>query len=379
MIRVVHIRSSAGFYGAERVIVNLLKSFPGHDVQALMVSIENYRSGNVDFANVARAEGVRVLELSCSGKWRSGSQKELNRHVKEFQADCIHTHDYRSHLFGYVSALKHGIPLVATLHGWTRETARLRLYELMESLVLRRFDAVTVVSSNMAAQLLKRGLACSKVVTIANSVDTEQFRPGDGSWCRQRFSLGADDYVFGTVGRLSEEKGQDLLLRAFAEVRRSCPGTRLLLVGDGPQEEALRQLAADLGLGEAVLFAGVQAEIEKILPGIDCYVSPSRTEGMPMIVLEAMACGRPIIATEVGAVGELLDEGAGFLTESGDAEGMASLMIAAANGGLSTDAAAEAARQRSIERYGLEAQGRAYAAVYAAVLGSGELGVRANV
>jgi len=359
--------------------VNLLKVFPRFDVEAFLVSIQNYLSGNTTLIDTARAEGVTALELPCGGKWRFGSQRKLNEHVREFRAECIHTHDYKSHLFGYLSARKQSIPIVATLHGWTRETARLRVYEFIERLLLRRFDAVTVVSPDIAAQLVKRGLPRNKILTIANAVDTEQFRPADPTACRARFAFAATDYVFGTIGRLSEEKGQDMLLQAFARVLCERPEAKLLLVGDGPQEAALRELAVSLGVEDAVVFAGVQAGIEEILPGIDCYVSPSWTEGMPMIVLEAMACERPIIATEVGAVGDLLDDGAGFLVKRGDVDPLAQLMISAASGNVDTRAVARAARKRCVERYGLEAQARAYADVYSAVLGSGEFGARVSV
>ncbi len=371
MTRVVHIRSSAGFYGAERVLVNLLPKLGGFRVDSLLVAIENSTRSSADFVERARAAEISVSELPCHGKWRSRSQQQLNEEILRFGAQCIHTHDYKSHLFGYLAARRGNIPLVATLHGWTRETVKLKMYELVERFLLRRFDAIVVVSEGMAQDLRKRGFPDAMLQTIENGVDTEQFSPDNAAADRAEFGFGPGDYVFGVIGRLSREKGQEVLLKAFARVLADHPHVRLLLVGDGPEKPALLALAAELGIAGSVVFAGLRNDIEQILPAIDCCVSPSWTEGMPMTILEAMACQRPIIATEVGSVGKLLQGGAGFLVEPGDIAAMAALMSAVAAGGRETDTVAAVARKRCVEKYDTVSQAGSYARLYGSVCGTG--------
>jgi glycosyltransferase involved in cell wall biosynthesis len=175
--------------------------------------------------------------------------------------------------------------------------------------------------------------------------------------------------VVGTVGRLAEIKRQDLLLRAFAEVRKACPDARLLLVGDGPERAGLEALAAALGVADAVRFAGYQQEPEPYLRLMDVFALTSRSEGMPMSLLEAWAARVPVVASRVGGIPELVEDGrTGLLFDFPDTAGLAShLGRLLADPGLARELA-DAGRQAVEARFDQRAAARAYGAHYAELL-----------
>ena len=141
---------------------------------------------------------------------------------------------------------------------------------------------------------------------------------------RAALGIAPDAPVVGTVGRLAEVKQQGVLIRAFAQVLPAFPAARLLLVGDGPLRAELEGLAGSLGLGGAVLFAGYQSNPERYLAAMDVFVLPSRAEAMPLVIPEAWAAGRPVVASRVGGIPELIADGkTGLLVAPGDVDGLA--------------------------------------------------------
>lgn len=159
-----------------------------------------------------------------------------------------------------------------------------------------------------------------KVSVVLNGIDTAAFdSTGDRDSLRQRLKIPAGVPVIGTVGRLHEVKRQDLLIRGFANIASLDPQPHLLLVGDGPELESLRGLAARLGLAQRVHFAGYQARPEHFLHLMDIFALTSRLEGMPLAILEAWAAGLPVIASRVGGVPAIVREGeTGVLFDPGD-------------------------------------------------------------
>jgi glycosyltransferase involved in cell wall biosynthesis len=160
---------------------------------------------------------------------------------------------------------------------------------------------------------------------VPNGIDLDRFRdPRDTGLVRQSLGIPLDAPVIGTVGRVSEVKRQDLLIRAFRLVLSRVPDAQLLLVGDGPWMGELRELTADLGLDDRVHFAGYQPRPEPYLQAMDVFALSSRSEGMPLAVLEAWAAGLPVVATRVGGLPELIDDGrTGVLVDFGDEHALA--------------------------------------------------------
>ena len=215
-----------------------------------------------------------------------------------------------------------GYQLVLSFHGsdalqmTEAEAARLRK-------LVRQADAITAVSPPVAAAVANRfGLPIDDIHVIANGVD-------HAFWSALPRKEPAGPPTLLCVGRLTPVKGQDILLDAFAEVRRHVPDCRLILVGDGETAEPLRRQIESLGLSEAVTLMGQRnaGEVRELFSRATALVMPSRSEGMPLVLLEAMTAGLPCVATAVGGVPGMLDGGAGLLCPPADARCLASEIV----------------------------------------------------
>jgi glycosyltransferase involved in cell wall biosynthesis len=169
---------------------------------------------------------------------------------------------------------------------------------------------------------------------------------------RRSFGIPDSAPVVGTLGRLTEIKRQDLLLRAFAQARRHHPGAHLLVVGEGPLRSELTSLGSSLGLEGAVHFAGYQSEPAKYLAALDIFALTSRSEGMPLVVLEAWAAGVPVVASAVGGLPELVREGEnGLLFPSGDESALTAALVALLDDPERRRRLGRAGRQTVAERF----------------------------
>jgi len=245
---------------------------------------------------------------------------------------------------------------------------------------------LTVAVSEAVRQQLVRHYRFPKrkVVTIRSGIDPDRYQPDAKARqaARRAWSIRADALVFGAVGRLDPMKGYDLALRAFREVSDRFPARDLclVLVGTGPAEPDLRAEAARLGLEDRVLFAGFTARPWEIYPAFDVFLLPSRVEGLPLSLLEAMAAGCCPVAMGVGGVPEILtSHELGWLIAAGDAAGFRAAMQAAVSAGpVSRGAMAARARAEVVARFNAQEQFGALAdclgvtAVAPAFAGSGQ-------
>jgi glycosyltransferase involved in cell wall biosynthesis len=193
------------------------------------------------------------------------------------------------------------------------EDLKMKLYARLDKSLLNRFDKVVAVSDTVKQEILNRNISSTRVLTIPNGIDVDRFnsrkRPDT---LKREFGIDHNCRIIGTVGRLSEEKGHSHLLHAAEKVLRTCPDVVFLIVGDGPLREDLQDKALQLAQGGSVnpfLFTGVRNDMEEIYSLMDIFVLPSLTEGLPMVLLEAMAAQKPVVATKVGAVPGVIDDG----------------------------------------------------------------------
>jgi glycosyltransferase involved in cell wall biosynthesis len=201
----------------------------------------------------------------------------------------------------------------------------------LKARILGRFGArytqrFFCVSNDVAQEVRScRVASAGKIAVVYNGIRTDHFRPRTASAeLRARYGIPADALVLGTVGRLAEIKRQDILIRGFAKLRSQVPNLHLLLVGDGVMREPLSDLAADLGIGEFVHFAGYQSDTASYLGLMSVFALTSRSEGMPLGILEAWAAGVPVVASRVGGVPELIEHDRnGLLFDAGDVDGFA--------------------------------------------------------
>ncbi len=297
-----------GIGGAEVVVSSLTRWLRGRNAEVEVGCLDEVGT----LGEELRKEGVSLVWYQRKpGKdillpWR------IARHLRGSSIDVIHAHQMTPFVYGMVAKFMTGVPLILTEHG--------RLYPDVASARRRAFnrifgssvDRITAVSGAVLRSLVTvEGFRPDVIEVLYNGVDVERLsRPlSDHHTARRRIGVPPDARVIGTVGRLHPDKNYELLLRATAILRNDTLNVFLVIVGAGPEEERLRVLAGELGLSQRTVFLGERRDIEEILPAFDVFALPSRTEGTPVTLLEAMAAGIPIVATAVGGVPELLDDG----------------------------------------------------------------------
>jgi len=320
-MRVLQLISSGGYYGAENMLLNLVS----HDAQAisdnLLAVFDNRHQPNHDLYHRALEKGVNAELISCQGRADRRAVREIQRLVRARGIDLMHTHGYKADIYGYLAARSEDTPLVATCHNWLAGGAALAAYNFLDRMALKRFDAVCAVSPAIAQELVSLGLHRERVTVIPNGIDVTAFDATPIA--RHEPAQGEARQVVGIVARLDLQKGFDYLLRAVASLRGSFPALRLLIVGEGPDREAIEQMVRRYDLGEVVTMAGQQTDMPAAYASMDIFVLPSLNEGLPMTLLEAMAAGKPIIATRVGAIATVIaDQETGLLIAPADGAGL---------------------------------------------------------
>ncbi len=365
-MKVFHLISSAGFYGAERVIVTLSQTLKGMGHPATVGVFRNERSPNTEIAVEARVKNIPVQLFPCKGRLDWNTVRLLRASLKEHRPDVVHAHGFKADIYGYLATRGSGAILVSTCHTWYDNDLAVYLFGVLDRFVLRRFDMTVAVSGEVAQQLRSSGVGESRIRIIGNGINVPQFacaRP------TLRQHLVASTAVVGLVGRLAPEKGIQYFLDAAAVVLRSSPEVSFVVVGDGPERRNLEEAVRSLGIENKVHFAGKLEDMAGVYASLDILVSSSLKEGLPMTILEALAAGRPVVATAVGAVPELvLHEQTGLLTPPADAGALASAILRLLDDGQLREKLAVQGQRLVQEQFSAEAMATQYLKVYDEVI-----------
>ena len=331
--------------------------------------------GRQVIAEQAAAFGCALHQIEEGGAVDPRAVWRMLQLVRRLNVAVWHAHDYKSDVLGLLLRPLWPMKLVTTVHGFTNETPRTRLYARIDNLTLARYDAVVAVSPPLRDHCLAHGVAARDLTYLPNGVDTDDYRPtlGQGA-ARRALGIAPERLVVGCVGRLSSEKGQGRAVRTAARLARKFPQLELHLVGDGPDRARLEQMAAQLGIAERVKFWGWQTDTPRFYEAMDVMLLPSRTEGMPNAVLEAMAMNVPTVATDVGGVRDLLDGGrCGVVVTQDETEWPAHLAPLLKDAAWRRELAA-AARRRVTQRFSFRQRCAAELDVYDKLLRVGAAG-----
>ena len=363
--QVLHVHSSAGLYGAEYMMLGLVPALRRLGIESRLLCLDNPHLDGAPLYDRAKALGVPAQLIPCRGRFDLATIKALRAAIAAAPS-ILHVHDYKSALHAWLARGRGRAPVVTTLHGRTATSLMLKVYESIETRLMRRFARVCIVAEGMRRPLIDAGIRAERISLIENGIDTDRFGPAAAAWTKASLDLPPDAQVFGGVMRLSVEKNPLGLIEAFAQVAARLPRAFLVIAGDGPQRAALLERAAQLGMGARVRLTGAREDIEGLYALLDVFVLPSLTEGLPLALLEAMASERAIVATAVGQIPTVLAGLDAELVRPGDHAALAGAMIAAATrtgtGGL---------RARVVERYSVARMAQAYARVYRS-LGAGD-------
>lgn len=311
---VLHVTAPGETGGLEQVVGDLSTAFVarGHRV-ALLAAVH---PGSVPEAYLAglREAGIDVHVARIGGRGYAAEYRAIRAAAEAVQPDVLHTHGFRSDVLGLLAARRSGLPVVTTVHGFTGRSRRVRFYERIQRLAMRRFDRVVSVSRSVTAILRRAGVSADRIAEIRNA-RTPAGEPLDRQEARRALGLPEAGPVIGWVGRISVEKGPDVFVDAVSRCSEPVPA---LVIGDGPARAAVEAQIRERGAGDRIRLAGAVPDAARYLRAFDAIIMSSRAEGTPIVLLEAMAAGVPIVSTRVGGIPDMLDDREAMLVPPGD-------------------------------------------------------------
>lgn len=313
-MRVLHVIDSSGLYGAEIMLLNLMSEQQATGCTPILLSLGKHGEGDKKIEQECRKKNILMQRLRFSNNFHfMNNGKQLLSIANEYGVDVIHSHGYKGNIIiGSVAKSRRSLPVICTLHGWTATKffSRIAFYEKMDKFFITRFDAIVRVSSDSNTKkniFLHRNDIANKLFVIENGLPELSFDHD----CLEFNNLCLEDDCFyiGAIGRLSLEKGFAYLVDSLPYLQAVVGKFKLIILGEGNQRKNLEKQAASLGLQDQVILPGYYDRGYNFLKKIDVFIIPSLTEGLPITLLEAMQASIPIIATQVGGIPRVIEDG----------------------------------------------------------------------
>lgn len=365
-MRVVHVSKVKGIAGSERHLLTLLPALAARGVDVSMLVIEEPDLPADSFCAALAAAGIPTARVPIHGHLDPGLTGRLAAAFRAAAPDLVHTHLIHADLYGLAAARQAGVPhAVSTRHN-ENPFRRRALIRWLNRQAMAGADRVIAISEALAAFVRDmEKLDAAKVVTVRYGMAPHEAAPDAREAARRRWGLTPHEPVAGFFGRLIEQKGVDVLLAAFALTAERVSGARLVIVGEGDRRPVLEARARALGIAGAVTFAGWADDAPGLMPGCDVIAMPSRWEGFGMVALEAMNAARPLVASQAGALPEVVDEGeTGLLVPPDDPDALAGALDALLGDPAHAAQMGQAGRARLIDRFSVTQMVEGTLAVY---------------
>lgn len=328
-MKILQLISSAGFFGAENVVLELGIGLDSLNVRNTIGIFENSQNPHIEIAQRAGANSINIKLFPCNGRLDLRTVCEIKRFIEDNKIDVIHSHGSKTNVYGILVSKWLRKPVVTTCHGWIDNVivplpksyfgrTIWKSYNKIDKLILPKFNKVVAVSENIEKELLRNNVERGKISIIFNGINIKKYH-GYKKDVRNEFGISEKMKVIGVVARFTAEKGLFNLLKAARKVLEYSPSIIFLFVGDGPLRKDLEERCIALGIKEKVIFTGQRSDMPEIYSTMDIFVLPSFTEGLPLVLLEAMAAMRSIVATKVGAIPRVIeDRKEGMLIQPGN-------------------------------------------------------------
>jgi glycosyltransferase involved in cell wall biosynthesis len=334
--RVLYLRNCRGISdvtGGETYLMSLVQGLASHDCKVLVACVVDPKHGETPWLKEAKRCGLPLVTIPVERLWYPHDLFSVVGLIREFDADVIHSFDHRADIVGVAAARMTRRAAVATFMGWTNfvpGTARARLYPLLNRQAMRFVDAI-ISDSATVGSTVDRGPMGPPMLVIHGGVDLGRFVPDDQARARLRLKWFGDGpvLVFGMVGRIHPVKGQIEFMRAAANIVKSNPHARFVIVGEAPPgyvdyKDSVKRYIEAHGMKDLVRMTKVpREEVPAVMNALDILVAPSFAESFSFSLIEGMALGKPVVTTDVGGSKEMIhhDE-TGILLQAGDVEGL---------------------------------------------------------
>jgi glycosyltransferase involved in cell wall biosynthesis len=366
VINILHLKTSAGTGGAEI----LLTYWPRY-MDKVKFNQSAIFADNGPLVRNMQELGTKVECLTMLKTFKGFIQlSKLVSFLKQNRIDLIHAHGARVNFWGSFASLLTGVPIISTEHNidlWRDNNYFLNSIDGLPA----RINKVRVGVSDAVCNMLKnKGVNQEKIVCIENGIDVERFNISvDIAAKRLEFGIRDGTKIIGTVGRLVEQKGHKYLLDAFKVMEDGFPDMKLLIVGDGPLMKTLKEQVSNLGLEGKVIFTGLRTDISELLAIMNIFVLPSITEGLPLVLLEAMAAGKPVVASAVSGIPYVIDDAVdGLLAGPTNFYELSEKMLMLIKNERLASELSQKAREKALSKYNAKGMIKKYENLYMNIL-----------
>lgn len=328
---IMHLIATNFYGGPEKQIVEHLKRLDNSRYRKILASFLEDGNQN-EILEWAKVLGINHYGIPMSGPVDFRALWKLGRILHREKVNLLCTHGYKSTVMGWWLGRRIGIPVVAFSRGYTAENIKVSIYEWLERQALGRLNGVVCVSEGQKRRLDSFGISCRRNWVVHNAVVVQPLLGEGMEYLRKtifdKLDIPEIAVMVVSAGRLSPEKGHGDLLDAIHRMGERANGTYFVFCGDGVYKKKLERQAQKLRISERCRFVGFRHDLQEIFQIMDLLVLPSLTEGLPNVVLEAFACAKPVIATAVGGVPEIVEDGKnGFLVQAGHPELLAEAIL----------------------------------------------------
>jgi glycosyltransferase involved in cell wall biosynthesis len=323
-IKVFHLRASPFLGSPEKLLLNRLKVMDGNICQYILGIFDEQPGNTNDFLQAAQQLKARTLQLQDSLFFLIPNLKKLRREIKSQNINIICSHDYKSNLYALLTAKMLNIPALAIFHGRTKTDRKSLIYESFDNLLIPYFDVLICVSEHTKKQIKKVFKNPPPVFVIPNAISLELNNNVIPTPNPEQLTKKDNQKKAVFAGRLCSEKGIFDLVSAVKKVIKNRKDITFFILGDGPEKNRLKKSIEDNDLSNFIKLCGFSNNINDYYKSMDFLILPSLSESMPMVILEAFALRKPVIATTVGGIPEIVQDNiSGLLVKAGDVQALA--------------------------------------------------------
>ena len=318
--KIVHIAQSAG--GVQEYLYMFLKNFDDENYENYLVVSQDYENNKEKFMDYVKDIYIVPMQREIQLKSDLKSIKEIRKVLKKIKPDIVYLHSSKAGALGRIALLfNFKVKILYNAHGWyfnaQISNKKKKIFALIERVLAIKTNKIINISKSEYESALKYKIASKKkMCIIENGIDFTKFKDSDKfrDETRKKLDIKDNEIVIGVVGRLSEQKDPMTMIKAFKEVYEENKNVKMLFVGSGDLEDNIKKFAENNNILDKVIITGWVDEVEKFIPAFDIAVLPSKWEGFGLVLIEYMACNKPIIASNVGGIKNIIkDEVNGYL------------------------------------------------------------------
>lgn len=364
------------FGGGERVFSQIIRGLNTDKFNTFVAS----RPGGT-FAEKLREVGVQIEPLDMTSRYNLGNVLRLKKIIKTKNIQIVHSQGGRADFYARIAAKIANAPILISsiamlVEGYDVGILRKSLYVFMDRWTEKWVDKFIILTEALRRTLIERhNIPQEKIIKIHNGIEIEEYNPdleeirNKKLEIRKEFGLKTDTPVIGAIGRLVWQKGFEYLIEAMSEVLKKYPDAKFLIAGEGPLKNRLVAESEKLSVVDRIAFAGFRSDVKEILASIDVLAMPSLLEGLPLVLLEAMAMAKTIVATRIDGITEVLEDGkTGLLVPAKNSHALADVLIEILKDKKKASLLGRNARKMAEEKFSVERMVRQTESVYEKLL-----------